>query len=210
MTDQGFGTVRPLPGHRLVAYDSGLLLVCDVDDASATRLLDALRQTAASGGDGRALARRAAQVLAATMTGDPGTCAVAGRVGDGVAVLVSGAASAHVTGPAGETRLSGSDSLTWADRLIGGPVERVELVLPGAGRPRPAVRFDGGVVHGGGIVGEPAAQSGAHAAAPSRPLTSELPNTALHFEPDLMPRQEPPAPAQQPPYPLSGSDQPSQ
>ncbi|MFD2351762.1 FHA domain-containing protein [Nonomuraea ferruginea] len=100
MTDQGFGTVRPLPGNGLVAYESGLLLVCDVDEDSGTRLIDALRQTAASGGDGRALARRAAQVLAATMTSDPGTCAVAGRVGDGVAVLVSGAASAHVTGPA--------------------------------------------------------------------------------------------------------------
>lgn len=204
MTDQGFGTVRPLPGNGLVAYESGLLLVCDVDEDSGTRLIDALRQTAASGGDGRALARRAAQVLAATMTSDPGTCAVAGRVGDGVAVLVSGAASAHVTGPAGETRLSGSDSLTWADRLIGGPVERVELVLPGAGRPHPAVRFESGVVHGGGIVGELTAQS----PAPSRPLTSEMPNTALHFEPDLMPRQEPPAPAQAPPYPMSGTDQP--
>ncbi|MGI5272038.1 FHA domain-containing protein [Nonomuraea sp. CA-218870] len=207
MTDQGFGTVRPLPGNGLVAYEGGLLLVCDVDEASGTRLIDALRQTAASGGDGRALARRAAQVLAATMTGDPGTCAVAGRVGDGVAVLVSGAASALVTGPAGDIRLSGSDSLTWADRLIGGPVDRVELTLPGAGRPHPAVHFEGGVVHGGGIVGELTSRGPARSGAHSRPLTSEMPNTALHFEPDLMPRQEPPAPAQALPYPMSGADQ---
>src|SRR5690606_25252898 len=195
----------PLPGNGLVAYEGGLLLVCDVDEASGARLIDALRETAASGGDGRALARRAAQVLAATMTGDPATCAVAGRVGDGVAVLVSGAASAHVIGPSGETRLSGSDSLTWADRLIAGPVDRVELALPGAGHPHPAVRFEGGVVHGGGIAGELTAQG----AAQSRPLTSEMPNTALHFEPDLMPRQEqPPAPAQAPPYPVSDADHP--
>src|SRR5690606_39750673 len=117
---------------------------------------------------------------------------------DGVAVLVSGAASAHVIGPSGETRLSGSDSLTWADRLIAGPVDRVELALPGAGHPHPAVRFEGGGVHRGGIAGELTAQGAAQA----RPLTSEVPNTARHFEPDPMPPQaQPPPPAPAPPYP---------
>ncbi|MEV1171514.1 hypothetical protein AB0J09_24190, partial [Nonomuraea sp. NPDC049784] len=94
MTDQGFGVVRPLPGDGLVAYVGGLLLVCDAGESTADDLLEALRETAASGGDGRALARRAAQVLAANMAGDPATCAVAGPVGEGVAVLVSGSAAA--------------------------------------------------------------------------------------------------------------------
>ncbi|SDK53597.1 FHA domain-containing protein [Nonomuraea maritima] len=205
MTDHGFGVVRPLPGNGLVAYLGGLLLVCDSTEAAADDLLTALRETAGSGGDGRALARRAAQVLAANMTGDPATCAVAGPVGGGVAVLVSGSAAATVTTPGGETRLAGSDSLTWADRLVNGPVDRVELSLPGAGSPHPAVRFDGGVVHGGGLVGD-----FTDLPAPSRPLTSEMPNTALHYEPDLAPPvqqpQQPVQPVERPPYPLA--DQP--
>ncbi|MEV4178184.1 FHA domain-containing protein [Nonomuraea sp. NPDC049709] len=206
MTDHGFGVVRPLPGNGLVAYVGGLLLVCDSAESAADDLLEALRETAASGGDGRALARRAAQVLAANMAGDPATCAVAGPVGGGVAVLVSGSAAATIATAAGETRLAGSDSLTWADRLVTGTVERVELSLPGAGSPHPAVRFEGGVVHGGGLVGDftdrpaPSAPS-----APSRPLTSEMPNTAFHMEADLI---QPPAqqPVERPPYPLA--DQP--
>ncbi|GAB2950673.1 FHA domain-containing protein [Nonomuraea sp. NPDC052634] len=216
MTDHGFGVVRPLPGNGLVAYMGGLLLVCDSGESAADALIEALRETAESGGDGRALARRAAQVLAADMAGDPATCAVAGPVGDGVAVLVSGSASATVTTQAGETRLAGSDSLTWADRLVNGPVERVELSLPGAGGPHPAVRFDGGVVHGGGIIGDLTDQP--RQAAPARMLTSEMPATGLHMEPDLIqppaqpPAQQPaeqpqPQPAEQrPPYPLA--DQP--
>ncbi|QFY10650.1 FHA domain-containing protein [Nonomuraea phyllanthi] len=202
MTGQGFGVVRPLPGNGLVAYAGGLLLVCDAGEAAADDLLTALRETAASGGDGRALARRAAQVLAANMAGDPATCAVAGPVGGGVAVLVSGSAAATIATTGGETRLAGSDSLTWADRLVTGPVERVELSLPGAGSPHPAVRLDGGVVHGGGLVGDftdrPAEP------APSRPLTSELPATGIHIESDLI---QPPAPVERPPYPLA--DQPA-
>ncbi|TMR09589.1 hypothetical protein ETD86_43015, partial [Nonomuraea turkmeniaca] len=201
MTDQGFGTVRPLPGNGLVAYVGGLLLVCDPGEATADGLLEALRETAASGGDGRALARRAAQVLAANMAGDPATCAVAGAVSGGVAVLVSGSASATIGTSTGETRLAGNDSLTWADRLVTGTVERVELSLPGAGSPHPAVRFDGGVVHGGGLVGDLTDQPSAPA--PSRPLTSEMPATAFHLEADLV---QPPAqqPVERPPYPLAG------
>ncbi|RVX42075.1 FHA domain-containing protein [Nonomuraea polychroma] len=203
MTDQGFGMVRPLPGNGLVAYVGGLLLVCDPDEATADGLLEALRETAASGGDGRALARRAAQVLAANMAGDPATCAVAGAVSGGVAVLVSGSASATIATSSGETRLAGSDSLTWADRLVTGTVERVELSLPGAGSPHPAVRFEGGVVHGGGLVGDLTDQPSEPA--PSRPLTSEMPATAFHMEADLI---QPPAQQQveRPPYPLA--DQP--
>ncbi|MEV3983866.1 FHA domain-containing protein [Nonomuraea sp. NPDC049758] len=213
MSGQGFGVVRPLPGDGLVAYIGGLLLVCDAGEAAADGLIEALRETAASGGDGRALARRAAQVLAANMAGDPATCAVAGPVGGGVAVLVSGSASASVSTSGGETRLAGSDSLTWADRLISGPVERVELTLPGAGNAHPAVGFEGGVVHGGGLIGDLTDQPShvrpqGQAADRSRPLTSEMPNTALHMEPDLAPPPERPVerPVERPPYPLA--DQP--
>ncbi|WP_084958335.1 FHA domain-containing protein [Thermoactinospora rubra] len=208
MTDQGFGVVRPLPGNGLVAHMGGLLLVCDATEAAGEELLQALRETAASGGDGRALARRAAQVLARSMTGDPATCAVAGPGGEGtVAVLVSGAASALVRTGDGEQRLSGSDALTWTDRLIKGPVLRVELSLPGAGPAHPAVRLDGGVVVGGGVVLDLTEQGPGLPVppppAPSRPLTAELPNTAYHVEPDLLPPRES-RPEPQAPGPMSG------
>ncbi|MEV0621496.1 FHA domain-containing protein [Nonomuraea sp. NPDC050404] len=202
MSDPGFGVVRPLPGNGLVAYVGGLLLVCDAAESAADDLLEALRATAASGGDGRALARRAAQVLAANMAGDPVACAVAGPVGGGVAVLVSGSAGAVIATSGGETRLAGSDSLTWADRLVNGPIERVELSLPHAGSPHPAVRLEGGVVHGGGLVGDFTDQPAAPApVAPSRQLTGDLPATGFHLEPDLVQPQAQ-QPVERPPYPM--------
>ncbi|MBG0833025.1 FHA domain-containing protein [Planomonospora sp. ID67723] len=150
MTDQGFGAVRPLPGNGLVAHVGGLLLVCDAAEAVAEDLLGAVRETAASGGDGRALARRVAQLLA-SMMGEPVACAVAGPVPEGVAVLVSGPAFASVTGSGGEVRLAGRDALTWSDRLVPGPVTRVELRLPEAGEARRLARLDSGVIVGGGV-----------------------------------------------------------
>ncbi|MFC4536331.1 FHA domain-containing protein [Sphaerisporangium dianthi] len=151
MTEQGVGVVRPLPGNGLIAHVGGLLLVCDAADAVAEELLAAVRETAASGGDGRALARRAAQVLARSMTAEPIACALAGRVGGGIAVLVSGDAQASVTGPGTEVRLDGKDALTWTDRLVAGPVSAVELRLPDAGPPIRRARLDSGVIPGGGV-----------------------------------------------------------
>ncbi|MDF5753805.1 FHA domain-containing protein [Spongiactinospora sp. TRM90649] len=151
MTDQGFGVVRPLPGNGLVAHVGGLLLVCDAADAVASELLEAVRDTAATGGDGRSLARRAAQVLARSMTAEPVACAVAGPAGGGTAVLVSGDASATVVAEGGEVTLAGRDALTWTDRLVPGTVHHVELRLPGAGDPHPRARLDDGVVVGGGL-----------------------------------------------------------
>ncbi|MFI7029711.1 FHA domain-containing protein [Microbispora rosea] len=157
MTEQGVGLVRPLPGEGVVAHLNGLLLVCATGgDQPVEDLLSALNETATTGGDGRALARRVAQVLARAMDrsigGEPVACAVAGPAGGGAAVLVSGAAYATVSGgPDGEVRLAGHDALTWTDRLVNGPVSRVELRLPGAGPSSPYARLDGGVVTGAGL-----------------------------------------------------------
>ncbi|MCT9935041.1 FHA domain-containing protein [Planotetraspora sp. A-T 1434] len=155
MTEQGVGVVRPLPGEGVVAHLNGLLVVCAAGPL-VEELLGALRETAATGGDGRALARRAAQVLARAMdgpgAGEPVACAIAGPAGGGVAVLVSGAATATVSGgPDGDVHLSGRDALTWTDRLVNGPVARIELRLPGAGPSSPYSRLDGGVVAGAGV-----------------------------------------------------------
>ncbi|NAS26193.1 FHA domain-containing protein [Herbidospora sp. NEAU-GS84] len=151
MTEQGAGVVRPLPGDGVVAHLNGLALVCGPGSAQVEELLDAVRETAENGGDGRTLVRKVAQVLARSMNDDPPTIAAAGPTGGGVAVLVSGAASAHLFGaPDGDFVVSGQDALTWADRLVAGPVGRVELRLPGSGPSSPYSRLDGGVVAGGG------------------------------------------------------------
>ncbi|GAA2372212.1 FHA domain-containing protein [Nonomuraea africana] len=229
MAERGFGVVRPLPGNGLVAHMGGLLLVCDTAEGAGGELLETLRESAESGADGLALARRAAQVLFRTMSGEPVACAVAGPAAGGMAVLVSGSASAVVVTDEGETRLSGRDSLTWTDRLIPGPVQRVELRLPDAGEAHPVVRLDGGVVLGGGVHGEVTESAPPPAKPKPKPIeTSELPSTGLHFEPDLLPplpRQEPvqpvqpvqeqpppPPPPQQPmaPYPMGAPSGPQQ
>ncbi|WP_433238330.1 FHA domain-containing protein [Streptosporangium sp. CA-135522] len=214
MTDEGFGVVRPLPGNGLVAHVGGLLLVCDAAEAVVEDLLGALRETAASGGDGRALARRVAQVLA-VMMGEPVACAVAGPVAGGVAVLVSGPAFASVIGSGGEVKLAGRDALTWSDRLVPGPVTRVELRLPEAGTAHPLARLDGGVIVGGGVWCEPDEAGAAPAAQRSAPQAEAAPQPAQpavpHAEPSSRPEQPSPSastewPAPPAPYPMSSPE----
>ncbi|GAA3196645.1 FHA domain-containing protein [Actinocorallia longicatena] len=142
--------VRPLRGEGIVARQNGLLMVCDGTDADAEKLLGVLNEVAARGGSGRDLAHRVALVLSSNMS-EQHACAVAGPVQGGVAVLVSGAATAMVTGPGGEVRLDGRDALTWTDRFIGGRVDQVELRLPGAGGSDTRWRLDSGIVPGGGL-----------------------------------------------------------
>lgn len=205
MTDEGFGAVRPLPGDGLVAHVGGLLLVCDAAEAVVEDLLRALRETAASGGDGRALARRVAQVLA-VMMGEPVACAVAGPVAGGVAVLVSGPALASVTGSQGEIRLAGRDALTWSDRLVPGPVTEVELRLPDAGTAHPLARLDSGVIVGGGVRCD-LTEAGAPAAHRPAPRVEAAPQSA---QPPAAPVQAAaPQPEASPPPALAHPDRPA-
>ncbi|GAA3817558.1 hypothetical protein GCM10022226_42690 [Sphaerisporangium flaviroseum] len=219
MTEQGVGVVRPLPGNGLIAHVGGLLLVCDAAGAVAEELLAAVQQTAAAGGDGRALARRAAQVLARSMTAEPVACAVAGRAGGGIAVLVSGDAQALITGAGADVRLDGKDALTWTDRLVQGPVTTVELRLPDAGEPIKQARLDGGVIPGGGVTcdfsqaggpvppmssGPSRSASGMAASEPSRPAPRPEPSRSPEPSypepaPPALPHPAPSQPA--PPHP---------
>ncbi|WP_214110042.1 FHA domain-containing protein [Acrocarpospora catenulata] len=203
MTDQVAGVVRPLPGEGVVAHFNGLLLVCGPAGEVVEELLDALRETAATGGDGRVLARRAAQVLARSMNGDLLPCAVAGPAGGGVAVLVCGEATAHVFGgPDGDLHLSGRDALTWTDRLVNGPVAKVELRLPGSGPSSPYARLDGGVVAGAGVEIDFTAQS--HTVHRPVPMMPGHPYASPQQGPaqSILPSPEPIAPREPavPPY----------
>ncbi|GAA2726426.1 FHA domain-containing protein [Actinocorallia aurantiaca] len=144
-------SVRPLRGEGIVASGNGLLMVC-ADGASGTeRLLQAFTEVAEAGGGGHDLARRVARILSALLP-EPHSCAVAGPAEGGVAVLVSGGATARITGPAGEVGLDGRDALTWTDRLVGGRVDQIELRLPGASAGDTRWRLDRGIVPGGGLL----------------------------------------------------------
>lgn len=143
--------VRPLAGGGLVAHSSGMLLASESADDVTDRLLEVLRTVAESGGTGRTLIRRAAQVLAEAMSTNMASYALAGPADGGAAVLVCGAATVTVTGAEGEVTLGGRTALTWTDRFVAGPVSRIELRLPDAGRADPRCRLDAGVVPGGGL-----------------------------------------------------------
>ncbi|MFC0863747.1 FHA domain-containing protein [Sphaerimonospora cavernae] len=210
MTEQGVGVVRPLPGEGVVAHLNGLMLVCATGQP-VEELLGALHETVVAGGDGRALARRVAHVLARAMggqvTSEPVACAVAGPVDGGAAVLVSGAALATVSGgPDGDVHLAGRDALTWTDRLVAGPVTKIELRLPGAGPAAPYARLDGGVVTGAGL--ECDLTQGGERAFP--PLPSAVPQhqpqpvrPSLPGPPEPIAAQEPVVPAPVAPGPIA-------
>ncbi|MFF4776244.1 FHA domain-containing protein [Microtetraspora fusca] len=208
MTEQGVGVVRPLPGDGVVAHVNGLLLVCGAEDQPVEELLAALRETAASGGDGRALARRVAQVLAGTMdrpTGEPVACAIAGPTDGGVAVLVSGAAEASVRGgPDGDVHLAGRHALTWTDRLVRGPVTSIELRLPGAGPSSPYARLDGGVVTGAGLI-QDFTETGGVAFPPPPPRRQPMPAPMAPAAPEPIVAREPVVP---PPLPFAPMEPP--
>jgi hypothetical protein len=213
VTEQGVGVVRPLPGNGLIAHVGGLLLVCDAADAVVEELLAAVHETAAAGGDGRALARRAAQILARSMTAEPIACAIAGRAGGGVAVLVSGDAQASIIGPGTDVRLDGKDALTWTDRLVHGPVTTVELRLPDAGDPIRGARLDAGVIPGGGVTcdfsgsGDPVA---AMAPEPYRPAPEPMASEPYRPAPEPMaPEPYRPAPEPVAPDPYQSAPGPS-
>ncbi|MGW2307549.1 hypothetical protein [Actinomadura luteofluorescens] len=157
--------VRPLAGDGLVAQEGELSLVCAAPDAATAALVDgllaALEQVAAGGGDGPALVRRAARVLAAQHGNRPLACALAGPAGRaGFAVLVSGDAAARVMLADGREVRIGGDPHGAADRVVEGPVASLELTLPGAGRAEPRLRLGSGVTRGGGCAGRCGARRG--------------------------------------------------
>ncbi|WP_329520208.1 FHA domain-containing protein [Spirillospora sp. NBC_01491] len=221
--------VLPLPGDGLVAHEAGLSLVCAVPGASTAHLvdglLDALAEVAAADGDGeragRLLVRRAARILAAERGSRPLACAVAGPAGHGaVAVLASGAATARVV-PVRDAEIRiGGDPGASADRIVGGPVAELELMLPGAGPADPRLRLGSGVVRGGGLrevtVREPEATPRAEPRAEPR----KEPRAEPHAKPRTGPRAEPlrtridlvrpePLPAPSPPAPSPAAPSPT-
>jgi hypothetical protein len=178
-----------VPGHGVLSRQGELVLLCDAAperESQIAALLDALSSVAADRGDGRDLGRRLAGLLAAA-PGDefPALCAF-GPAGDGMAVLLHGAAEATAVGPDGETRLDGRQAVIFVDRTLAGPVTSLRAMVgesSGALAPDRWSRLDSGVVraqalvYGADTVGPPAQpESVAPALAePSDPLERLMP-----------------------------------
>lgn len=144
---------RPLPGPGLVVRAGDLLLVCADSGAGVEDLLGLVSEVAAAGGDGGALVRRVAAILAADFEDRYPACALSGPTADGrLAVLVHGAATADIVGGDGEISLSGTEAITSVNRLVAGPVTSIRLQLPGAGAANPRSRLDAGIVTAAGLV----------------------------------------------------------
>ena len=109
---------RPLPGAGTLARAGELVLVVG-DGPGADQVLDLFEEAVEAGGDGGALVRRVAALLANDFDGRLPACAVAGLVADGrLAVLVYGSATAEVETEDGTTTLTGTDAVTSVNRLI--------------------------------------------------------------------------------------------
>ncbi|MWA00507.1 FHA domain-containing protein [Actinomadura sp. LD22] len=214
MSGRSRAFARPLPGDGLVAQEGELSLVCAAPDAVAAPLVDALltalRDVAEAGGDGAELVRRAARALAGRAGARPPACAVAGPSGpSGLAVLVSGEATARVMlADGGEVRVR-AGAHGPSERTFEGPVASLELTLGGAGRAEPRLRLASGVVRGGGLrraLRRPAAASAPPADVPAaggpRVVPSERLRTVLdEAAPALRRTPSPGPPVPGPPAP---------
>ncbi|MEH1124104.1 FHA domain-containing protein [Micromonospora sp. CPCC 206061] len=169
-----------VPGHGVLSRQGELVLLCDAAperESQIATLLDALSSVAADRGDGRDLGRRLAGLLAAARGDEfPALCAF-GPAGDGIAVLLHGAAEATAVGPDGETRLDGRQAVIFVDRTLPGPVTSLRAMVgesSGALAPDRWSRLDSGVVraqalvYGPDTVGPPAQQESV-APAPAEP-----------------------------------------
>lgn len=139
--------LRPVPGDGLLARVGDLVLLCGLEPGAEDKIrgvLDVLREVAAAGGDGRRLGRRLARLMSAGDEDDYPTLCALGPAGPGWAVLVHGAAELVADTARGEVHLDGADAVTWVDRILPGPVTRLQAVLTGAGSGRSARELDGG------------------------------------------------------------------
>jgi hypothetical protein len=144
----------PAPGDGVVARHGTAVFVGlgGGDDDVLDKLLDACRRAGSAAAPGRQLARTIAGILVQEQPESvPAFCAFA-PTDTGLAAIVHGEAELFVEGGNGEVLVAGRDAATWVDRVIPGPIGRVEARPPGATLPEPRRRFalHGGVVPGGG------------------------------------------------------------
>lgn len=174
-----------------------VLLVASTDPGAVAPLLDQAQMVAANGGDGRQLVRGFALQLSSGAGDEPAFAALAPH-GNGLAVIVSGAATVTI----GAETITGEGSLSWVERLVPWPIEQLVATVDASGA-APGALFDlrAGVIPAGGfsvsvgetpaaamsdVVGEVAAPPGPTPVPPAQPAPAP-------------PAPAPPAPAPVPP-----------
>jgi hypothetical protein len=124
----------------------------------ADELLDLVEAAAAEAElSGTVIAARLAGWVGGRLAGDDTAFAVVAPVRDGVVVFLRGAVWAEVTTPESTFELSGTQALTWVDRVVPPSLERL-AVGSGADKPvrvHPRSALDGGVVPADGFVFTP-------------------------------------------------------
>ncbi|MCW2505241.1 MAG: hypothetical protein JWO79_3525 [Actinomycetia bacterium] len=173
--------LQPVEGNGVLARFGGLTLLCDGDarfERQIGTLIDLVTEIARTGGDGRRLGRKlAALLLAADDDGAeyPALCLV-GPLGNGLAVLVHGAAVADVRTGGQTIHLDGGEAVTWVDRRFPDPVEQLRAALGrgfAGGQPDRWSRLDSGVIRAGGLLLGAAAESGR--GGPRAPIPEQAP-----------------------------------
>lgn len=177
----------PVPGRGVLSRQGELVLLCDAAmerESQVASLLGVVSSVAADRGDGRDLGRRLAGLLATAGPDDdiPALCAF-GPVGDGMAVLLHGAATVTAVGPDGEVRLDGRQANTFVDRVLPGPVTMLRAVVgdsSGGLSPERWSRLESGVVRARALVyGEDQRTAEAPPVSPAPSVAPEPPAEAV-------------------------------
>ncbi|MDO9494819.1 MAG: FHA domain-containing protein [Nocardioides sp.] len=182
----GSGTLARLGGV--------VLLVGSTDPVAVAPLLDQAQMVAANGGDGRQLVRGFALQLSAGSGDEPAFAALAPH-GEGLAVIVSGAATVTV----GSETITGVGSLSWVERLVPWPIDQVVATVDPAGTPMSGL-FDlrAGVIPAGGFsvsVEVTPAMAMSEVVAEPTPAPEPMPPAPPTPEPTPEPTPPPPPPA---------------
>lgn len=147
-TDWTSAPFAPHAGSGTLARLGGVvLLVGSSDPVAVAPLLDQAQMVSANGGDGRQLVRGFALQLSAGSGDEPAFAALAPH-GNGLAVIVSGAATVTV----GDETITGERSLSWVERLVPWPIDQVVATVDPGGTPMAGL-FDlrAGVIPAGGF-----------------------------------------------------------
>lgn len=182
----------PHAGTGTLARVGGVvLLVGSTDPAAVAPLLDQAQMVAANGGDGRQLVRGFALQLSAGTGDEPAFAALAPH-GQGLAVIVSGAATVNV----GSETITGESSLSWVERLVPWPIDEVVATVDPSGTPMVGL-YDlrSGVIPAGGF-------------SVSVEVTPAMTMSEVVAEPTPEPMPEP-APAPAPPAPEPAPEPPA-
>ncbi len=143
-----------LPGSGVVARLSNAILVVPSFNAKQRPAVAELLNVCRNAESGAAVARRLGEVVLAHETGELPGFGVITSIEAGVNVVMHGQTEMQATGAVSSIQLSGVDSATWTDRILGEQFSSISVTAPG-GTTLPTFDLTDlveGIVPGGGAV----------------------------------------------------------